>query len=63
MYKEFFKDSTWLNFPIFTLLLFVTVFLFVVLRALFSRQNDAHMQALSRMPLEEDPESPPLGGG
>lgn len=63
MYKEFFKDSALLNFPLFTLLLFVSVFLFVVLKALFSRSNDAHIQALSRLPLEEEPKAEPMGRG
>lgn len=55
MYKEFFKDSTFLNFPLFTLLLFVAVFAFVVLRAVFQKKGDPRIEALSRLPLEDGP--------
>lgn len=55
MYKEFFKDSTFLNFPLFTLLLFVSIFAFVVLRALFQKRGDPRIEALSRLPLEDGP--------
>lgn len=63
MYKEFFKDSTYLDFPLFTLLLFVSVFLVVVLRALFSRRNEPRMQALARLPLEDGPPMTPRQRG
>lgn len=55
MYKEFFKDSAFLNFPLFTLLLFIAVFAFVVLRAVFQKQGDPRVEALSRLPLEDGP--------
>lgn len=55
MYKEFFQDSEFLSFPLFTLFLFIAVFAYVVLRAFTRKPGDARIEALSRLPLDDGP--------
>lgn len=53
MYREFYAGATLLDLPLFTLVLFVTVFLGVVARTFVLRKS-RDFDALAQLPLGDD---------
>jgi cbb3-type cytochrome oxidase subunit 3 len=58
MLKETLSQTDVINYPLFALILFVAVFAFVVVRVLMSGRKDGRMEAMSRLPLDDDDAAP-----
>jgi len=58
MLKETLSKTDVINYPLFTLILFVAVFAIVVVWVLASGRKNERMEAMSRLPLADD-DAPP----
>jgi hypothetical protein len=63
MLKETLSQTDVIDYPLFALILFVTVFALVVVRVLLSGRRSGRMEAMSRLPLADDDAAPthPVG--
>lgn len=51
MYRQFYEGMTWSDLPLFTLVLFVSIFLAVVVR-LFVLHRGRDYESMARMPID-----------
>jgi hypothetical protein len=56
MYQEFYRNSQYLDLPLFALLLFLTVFVATVLWLFVVQRKSKRFERISALPLEEETE-------